>query len=488
VRCFGSPAQTLDLSDGNGRPAQWTIILGDNGVGKTTLLRSIAAMNPLEQTFTFAEYDAKNNHPYDKRVAANIPAYAVRDERNLKWNVLRNDSQLREANINAKYLYGMKLSEINDNAIVRTYSVNTDGETVTVSFPDRPPDSYDAVIDANCFGYGASRRMDESSLAVRNGHGVIDSLFRDDVTLLNAEEWLLRADYAASKSSQSQKQATVRRDQIREVLLKVLPKDEVRGIRFIDKGWEFGVNFKTPYGWVRLYDLSLGYRTLIAWMVDFASRMFDRYPDSANPLAEPAVCLVDEIDLHLHPTWQRKLVGYLTELFPNTQFIVTAHSPLIVQAATNANIVVLRREGDHVVIDNSVESLAGWSVDQILTSDLYGLVSNRAPKYDEAIIERQRLLSKPELTASDKRRLRTLEAEVDELPVGGTAEESKAFDLVRRFAADLENKGITRESLAQVATPDEAKEQGTKRAPRAKKSSKKSASVKKSSAKRRRGA
>jgi AAA domain, putative AbiEii toxin, Type IV TA system len=42
---------------------------------------------------------------------------------------------------------------------------------------------------------------------------------------------------------------------------------------------------------------------------------------------EPAIVLVDEIDLHLHPKWQRQLIGFLTERFPNTQFIVTAHSP-----------------------------------------------------------------------------------------------------------------------------------------------------------------
>lgn len=54
-----------------------------------------------------------------------------------------------------------------------------------------------------------------------------------------------------------------------------------------------------------------------------------------NRLADPAVVLVDEIDLHLHPIWQRRLIGFLSERFPNTQFIVTAHSPLIVQAASD---------------------------------------------------------------------------------------------------------------------------------------------------------
>lgn len=50
VRCFG-PAQTLDLSDGEGRPAPWTVILGDNGTGKTTLLQAIAALEPREREF-----------------------------------------------------------------------------------------------------------------------------------------------------------------------------------------------------------------------------------------------------------------------------------------------------------------------------------------------------------------------------------------------------------------------------------------------------
>ena len=95
---------------------------------------------------------------------------------------------------------------------------------------------------------------------------------------------------------------------------------------------------------------------MIAWVVDFAGRMIERYPDSPDPLAEPAVVLVDEIDLHLHPKWQRELIGFLTERFPNTQFIVTAHSPLIVQAAAGANIALLKREGDHVVIENHPET------------------------------------------------------------------------------------------------------------------------------------
>jgi predicted ATP-binding protein involved in virulence len=75
---------------------------------------------------------------------------------------------------------------------------------------------------------------------------------------------------------------------------------------------------------VRLSSLGLGYRTMIAWMVDLAVRLFKRYPDSEDPLAEPAIVLVDEIDLHMHPKWQRDIMQFLTDRFPT-------HIPLVME-------------------------------------------------------------------------------------------------------------------------------------------------------------
>ena len=161
---------------------------------------------------------------------------------------------------------------------------------------------------------------------------------------------------------------------VKALLVRLLP--DVLSIRFVAPHEVMptpAVQFQTPDGWVNLRELGYGYRMVIAWIVDLASRMVERYPESLDPLSEPAVVLVDEIDLHLHPKWQRDLIGFLTERFPNAQFVVTAHSPLIVQAADKANIAVLKREGDHVVIENSPDTIRGWRVDQILTSDLFGL-------------------------------------------------------------------------------------------------------------------
>ena len=130
-------------------------------------------------------------------------------------------------------------------------------------------------------------------------------------------------------------------------------------------------------------------------------------------------------------------MSYLIERFPNTQFIATAHSPLIVQAASNANVAVLRREGDHVVIDNDVKAVRGWRIDQILTSDLFGIESARPPEFDELLVQRKRILTKAKLSAADKRKLETLEERIGELPAGESQDDMDAMEVIRRAAAQI---------------------------------------------------
>src|SRR2546421_4045788 len=404
VKSFG-PKQTLDLSNGKGRPTQWTIILGDNGVGKTTLLQCITALLPFPEFIDFAT--GKGEEKYAVPSALNISIVEV------NWKPSRHESE--SIHISARFFAGAKLTDRNHGSKAGEFLFEKNksgGISVNVI-------RYSRIGEIDCFGYGASRRMGETSLSEKAGDEPFSSLFSDDVALLNAEEWLLQADYTAhaAKSEAVRKRAENRRDEIKEVLINLLPDvEDIRFAQLTEKQQRPGVEVKTPYGWVSIKDLSLGYKTLITWMVDFASRMFDRYPESRNPLAEPAVVLVDEIDLHLHPKWQRTLMGYLSERFPNTQFIATAHSPLVVQAASDANIVLLRRVGDHVVIENDVKAIHGWRVDQILTSDLFGLESARPPQLDALLVERTKLLSKSRLTKKDRARLKGLEEEIGSLP------------------------------------------------------------------------
>jgi energy-coupling factor transporter ATP-binding protein EcfA2 len=418
VRCFG-PEQTLKLSDEKGRPARWTVILGNNGMGKTTLLQALTTLEPV---------------PFEQvRTRAHMPRGFVQHGRD--WSPVRHHAN--GAFVSAEIKAGKLLAEGNDRAHSDNigYELSVGGLGVRGSVFAKP------FLHLVCYGYGATRRLGAGALSAQNEFHPNESLFFEDVPLRNAEEWLLQTDYAASKellAPGGKREATERRERIKQLLIDLLP--EVTDLRFAAPDTSSStarVEVRTPYGWVAMRDLSLGYRTLLAWMVDLASRLFERYPQSPNPLAEPAVVLVDEIDLHLHPSWQRQLIGYLTERFPNTQFIVTAHSPLVVQSATDANIVVLRREGDHVIIDNDLESIRGWRVDQILTSDLFGLKTARPPQIEKALEERTALLSKPRLAPRDKARLRELDAAIGPLPTGETSTEREALELIQRAASRL---------------------------------------------------
>jgi len=441
IRCFGPDKQTLDLSDGKGRPAQWTIILGDNGVGKTTLLQSLVALTPTIPP-PFAEqllYPMYREEAGKKYV---LPRWIANPKMFNEWMPLRRTGDSDENHrMSARFFIGTKLQSNESGRVREKFSISRPMRFLAGFFDKADYEELGGLI---CFGYGASRRMGKSSLSEKTENDPFASLFSDSAELLNAEEWLLQADYAAhaAESVSAQRRAKKRRDEIKDVLINLLPEiDDIKVRRFTERELEPRVEVKTPYGWVMLEELSLGYKTLIAWMVDFASRMFDHYPDSPNPLTEPAVVLVDEIDLHLHPKWQRTLMSYLSERFRNTQFIATAHSPLVVQAAQDANIVLLRREDNEVLIENNVEAVRNWRVDQILTSDLFGLESARPPETDKFLAERTKILSKARLTKKDRGRLKKLEEEIGSLPTGETPEEIEAMDVIRRAAERLKAEG-----------------------------------------------
>lgn len=84
-----------------------------------------------------------------------------------------------------------------------------------------------------------------------------------------------------------------------------------------------------------IMQLSDGYKTLLSLVIDLASRMALANPDLRDPLKSPAIVMIDEIDLHLHPEWQRRVIGDLLKVFPDTQFILTTHSPVILESLNN---------------------------------------------------------------------------------------------------------------------------------------------------------
>ena len=88
--------------------------------------------------------------------------------------------------------------------------------------------------------------------------------------------------------------------------------------------------------------LSDGERGLLAMVFDLTRRLTQANPEMEDPAAEAeAVVLIDEIELHLHPGWQRRIVRNLTETFPKCQFIATTHSPQLIGEVEHDRIQII---------------------------------------------------------------------------------------------------------------------------------------------------
>jgi len=172
---------------------------------------------------------------------------------------------------------------------------------------------------------------------------------------------------------------------------------------------------------------------------DLVRRLVDAFPESEDPLAASGVVLVDEIDLHLHPKWQRSIVEEVRALFPNLQFIVSSHSPFVAQDMGEADkILVLRKEEGRVTVREGLESVKGWRVDQILTSYLFDLTTTRDASL--AVVEReyQDLLDRQARGPtgdSDEQRIRELREwlEKHKSAPGESVDENELFEAARSF-------------------------------------------------------
>lgn len=121
--------------------------------------------------------------------------------------------------------------------------------------------------------------------------------------------------------------------------------------------------------------LSDGEKCLMALVGDLARRMAIANPSLSNPLDGDGIILIDEIDLHLHPKWQRMVIPKLVEVFPNCQFIISTHSPHIITHVRPENLFLLKQTDSGIEAEQPRESY-GKNVDRIL-EDLMGLTTTR---------------------------------------------------------------------------------------------------------------
>jgi predicted ATP-binding protein involved in virulence len=117
---------------------------------------------------------------------------------------------------------------------------------------------------------------------------------------------------------------------------------------------------------VIINQLSDGEKCLLAMVGDLSRRLAIANPSKSKPLEGEAIILVDEIDLHLHPSWQRMIVPNLLKTFPFCQFILTTHSPQVISHVVEAENIFLMRCADGQVTVSHPESTYGLDTNYIL--------------------------------------------------------------------------------------------------------------------------
>ena len=131
--------------------------------------------------------------------------------------------------------------------------------------------------------------------------------------------------------------------------------------------WREGQNkFATVDGEVTFPELSHGTRSVFAWVSQFMLGMAQHYQDCTNWKRRRGIFIIDEIDAHLHPSWQRRIIPTLTRHFPNVQIFASTHSPMMVAGLKAGQVHLLKRdETGTVVWSRNEQDIIGWTADEI---------------------------------------------------------------------------------------------------------------------------
>ena len=133
-----------------------------------------------------------------------------------------------------------------------------------------------------------------------------------------------------------------------------------------------------------LDQLSGGYRIVLALAADLARRMAQGNPHLADPLESEAVVLIDEVDLHLHPGWQQRILVDLRRTFPNTQFIVSTHSPQVLTTVDSKHVIHLHRTNQTIVAGQSSAPIYGAEAGSVLEA-VMGVQERPDAEYNEFV-------------------------------------------------------------------------------------------------------
>jgi predicted ATPase len=419
----------LDFSakEGNRR---WTILLGENGTGKSNLLKAIALVtagsNALGELIDTPENWIQNGKN-ECRIDALLTTQDGQ-ERKLSLQISRNDS-LTDVIVRNK----RSLDEI-DKAL---------------NYSDR---SYFVV------GYGASRTLSKQQFSNHTSQfrsprsRSVGNLFNAASLLNPISSWAMELDYRNSTGDV--------RSMIGEALNSFMTQ-----VRFVDIDKRKGqLIFETPDGRVPLEQLSDGYQNVTSWLGDLLYRITETFDDYKNPLQVRGLLLIDEVDLHIHPKWQRMLYEFIQQKLPNFQIVCTTHSPLTAQQAGDGELFTLRRDEKNKVRKIPfIGTPNKMLIHQLLMSPVFGLETDESVEIQKARKTYTQLGSQKSLNKTETASLVQAKAILQEQPVNVRSNISNLLDkdgvdLMARVASELLKKRQSRKG-ASGESSQEAREE-----------------------------
>ncbi|MEV5573968.1 AAA family ATPase [Spirillospora sp. NPDC052269] len=383
VRGFDGPrAVDIELPKRpDGSYAGWTVLAGRNGSGKTTLLQAaiVALCGPYRMSeLTVPEMWLPNS---SEMQSAEIRAgFAGPDRCASKW------PRQGELGIDWRYIKrGSGAGQGGPAKVVPSWDAaslprNSDG-AVDVTPDGGPWDSQ--MNEWVILGYGPFRRHSTAEISVIAQERPLrtsgwQTLFDEDATLVEGVSWLVGQRL---RSLEGKPGASELVDVVLRLLGDGLLPDGFRVARVDSEGlWvRRGDGSEAP-----LRRMSDGYRTVGALVVDIVRRMHASFGtleieerDGVPTLPYPGVVLIDEVDAHLHVSWQKKIGGWLKTHFPKIQFIVTTHSPYICQSADPGGLIRLpgpdEQEPPRVVDEDLYHRVVYGSGDDAVLSELFGV-------------------------------------------------------------------------------------------------------------------
>ena len=335
--------QTFNFIASEGSSAPWLLLLGENGTGKSTVLKSLCM----------------------SLCDANYFQNMLRKELVNPNNFIRHGSRKGTIKVwitgNAK----PRILEFKKNLVKFT---NTEGESVTINLSEDNDSIYNDIWSSPNYllAYGATRLLPRGSnheaKHIESQFSRLDNLFNPFVPLVDAEKWLL-----SLSDLHFRRAAIVIKD-----LLRMSENDEIPRTK---KDIKILVN-----GNLEMFkELSDGYQSVIALTADILQLVMDKWK---NPDEARGIVLLDEIGAHLHPRWKMVIVNSLRKALPNMQFIVSTHQPLCLRGVDKGEVVLMRRDSDkNVEVITDLPNPKELRISQILTS-VFGLSSTMDPELE----------------------------------------------------------------------------------------------------------